>query len=257
MDRSPLGWHINCLELLAVPLALRFLRFLLHEEESDECCISHPDTAPCHHHHAASPRVRRCVLRGGLQGRDILVHTDNTENVAYINRQGGLRSCCNSPTTSSSGGVFNRPADELSRAALPGEWRLHPQAVQLIWRRFGVAQVDLFAFPETTHCQWFYSLTEATLGTDALAHSWPRSLHKYAFPLVVQVICAKFEVICSLFHESMKLGTVVQIWDLKIFRNGANAKTPCGCHGDHFAFHHNQIMYFVISPEPYMITQKW
>ncbi len=29
-------------------------------------------------------------------------------------------------------GVFNQAADELSRAALPGEWRLHPQAVQLI-----------------------------------------------------------------------------------------------------------------------------
>ncbi len=68
-------------------------------------------------------------------------------------------------------GVFNRAADKLSRAALPGEWRLHPKAVQLIWRQFGVAQVDLFASPETTHCQWFYSLVEATLSRDALAHS--------------------------------------------------------------------------------------
>ncbi len=41
--------------------------------------------------------------------------------------------------------------------------------------------MDLFASPETTHCQWFYSLTEATLGTDALAHSWPRGLRKYVF----------------------------------------------------------------------------
>ncbi len=89
-------------------------------------------------------------------------------------------------------GVLNRAADELSRAALPGEWRLHPQAVQLIWSRFGVAQVDLFASPETTHCQWFYSLTEATLGTDALAHSWPQGLRKYAFPpvsLLAQTLC--------------------------------------------------------------------
>ncbi len=29
------------------------------------------------------------------------------------------------------------------------------------WSRFGVAQVDLFAYPETAHCQWFYSLSEA------------------------------------------------------------------------------------------------
>ncbi|CAM4674132.1 unnamed protein product [Leuciscus chuanchicus] len=50
-----LHWHINCLELLAVRLALSRLKRL-------------------------------------LQGRDVLVRTDNTATVAYINRQGGLRS---------------------------------------------------------------------------------------------------------------------------------------------------------------------
>ncbi|KAL0152613.1 hypothetical protein M9458_052336 [Cirrhinus mrigala] len=79
----------------------------------------------------------------------------------------------------------NRAAAALSRQlTLPGEWRLHPQVVQLIWSRFGEAQVDLFASPESAHCQLFYSLTEAPLGTDALAHSWPRGLIKYAFPPV-------------------------------------------------------------------------
>ncbi len=52
-------------------------------------------------------------------------------------------------------GLLNRAADELSQAALPGEWRLHPQTVQLMWRRFGPAQVDLFASLETSHCQCF------------------------------------------------------------------------------------------------------
>ncbi len=57
-------------------------------------------------------------------------------------------------------GLLNRAADELSQQhALPGEWRLHPRAIQLIWRHFGAAQVDLFASPDTSHCQWFYSLT--------------------------------------------------------------------------------------------------
>ncbi len=37
-------------------------------------------------------------------------------------------------------GLFNRTADELSRAALPGEWRLRPQTVQLIWRHFRLAR---------------------------------------------------------------------------------------------------------------------
>ncbi len=64
-------------------------------------------------------------------------------------------------------GMLNHTADELSRQpALPGEWRLHPQVVQLIWGLFGASQVDLFASPDSTHCQLFYSLTEGTLGTD-------------------------------------------------------------------------------------------
>ncbi len=50
-----LHWHINCLELLAVCLALS-------------------------------------RLRGRLQRKDVLVRMDNTATVAYINRQGGLRS---------------------------------------------------------------------------------------------------------------------------------------------------------------------
>ncbi len=166
-----LHWYINCLELLAVHLALS-------------------------------------RLRGRLQRKDVLVRTDNTATVAYINRQGSLRSRrmsqlarylllwsqkhLRSLRAIHIPGVFNRAADELSRAALPGEWRLHPQAVQLIWGRFGAAQVDLFASPETTHFQEFYSLTEATLGTDAQAHSWPRGLRKYAFPpvnLLAQTLC--------------------------------------------------------------------
>jgi hypothetical protein len=167
-----LHWHINCLELLAVRLALsRFKPLLL--------------------------------------GKHVLVRSDSTATVAYINRQGGLRSRRMSQLARHLllwsqkhlrslravfiPGLLNRAADELSRQqVLPGEWRLHPQVVQLIFRRFGTAQVDLFAAPDTSHCQLFYSLTEGTLGTDALAHSWPRDLRKYAFPpvsLLAQTLC--------------------------------------------------------------------
>ncbi|KAI2655651.1 hypothetical protein H4Q32_024245 [Labeo rohita] len=59
--------------------------------------------------------------------------------------------------------------------------------------QFGQAQVDFFASPESTHCQLWYGLTEAPLGTDALAHSFPRYLlAKYAFPhvsLIAQTLC--------------------------------------------------------------------
>ncbi len=107
-------------------------------------------------------------------------------------------------------GVFNWAANELSQAALPGEWRLHPQAVQLIWRWFEVAQVDLFASPETTHCQWFYSLAKAMLGTDALAHSWPWGLRKYAclpVSLLAQTLCKIREDEERWFLELMLLAT--------------------------------------------------
>ncbi len=166
-----LQWHINCLELLAVWLALRRFKTLLHE-------------------------------------RHVLVRTDNTATVAYINHRGGLRSRRMSQLARhllwsqkhlrSLRAVhvpdeLNRAADELSSLpALPGEWRLHPEVLQLIWRRFGDAQVDLFASPDMSHCQLFYSLSEGTLGTDVLAHSWPQGLRKYAFPpvsLLAQTLC--------------------------------------------------------------------
>ncbi len=92
--------------------------------------------------------IHGCRLRGRLQGKDVLVHTDNTATVAYIKWQGCLHSRCMSQLARHLllwsqkhlrslraihiPGVFNRAADELSRAALPGEWRLHAQAVQLI-----------------------------------------------------------------------------------------------------------------------------
>ncbi|KAI2646019.1 ORF V: Enzymatic polyprotein [Labeo rohita] len=167
-----LQWHINCLELLAVLLALR--RFLP-------------------------------VLRD----KHVLIRTDNVPTVAYINRQGGLHSrrmsqlarhlLLWSQTRLRSlraiyiPGELNRAADALSRQLTrPGEWRLHPQVVQLIWSRFGEAQVDLFASPESSHCRLFYALSEAPLGRDALAHSWPWGLIKYAFPpvsLLAQTLC--------------------------------------------------------------------
>ncbi|XP_051505143.1 uncharacterized protein LOC127412641, partial [Myxocyprinus asiaticus] len=167
-----LRWHINCLELLAILLALRRFRPL-------------------------------------IQGNYVLVRTDSTAAVAYVNRQGGLRSRCMSQLArrlllrsqqhlkslraTHIPGNLNATADALSRQVpRRGEWRLHPQVVQLIWSRFGQAQVDLFASQESSHCPLWYALTEAPLGIDTLAHSWPPGIHKYAFPpvsLLTQTLC--------------------------------------------------------------------
>ncbi len=81
-------------------------------------------------------------LKRRLQSKHVLV--------AYINRQGGLRfrrmsqlarhlllwsqKHLRSLRAIHIPGLLNRAADELSRAALPGEWRLHPQTAQLIER---------------------------------------------------------------------------------------------------------------------------
>ncbi|KAE8299768.1 hypothetical protein D5F01_LYC02185 [Larimichthys crocea] len=68
----------------------------------------------------------------------------------------------------------------------PGEWRLDPEVVQMVWERFGRADVDLFASVVLTHCPLWFFLSEPTslLGQDALAHSWPdRLLVPWPLPL--------------------------------------------------------------------------
>ncbi len=75
-------------------------------------------------------------------------------------------------------------------------------------RRFGLTQIDLFASLETSHCQLFYSLTEGTLGTDALAHSWPQGLRKYAFPLVSLLA----QTLCKVREEEEQILLVAPYW---------------------------------------------
>ncbi len=150
-----LHWHINCLELLAVHLALNHLKRRLD---------------------ASTYWSVRTALRPLRTSTDKVVYAP----VASRPPPPPLESEASEVASRHSYPGLAQP--DSRRAALPGEWRLHRQTVQLIWRRFGLAQVDLFASLETSHCQLFYSLTEGTLGTDALAHSWPRGLRKYAFP---------------------------------------------------------------------------
>ncbi len=86
-----------------------------------------------------------------LRGYHVLVYSDNTSVVSYINHQGGFRSrqlcklACQillwsqgkllSLRAAYIPGAHNIGADILSRQGLrPGECRLHPEVVELIWR---------------------------------------------------------------------------------------------------------------------------
>ncbi|XP_066524828.1 uncharacterized protein [Hoplias malabaricus] len=184
--------HINCLELLAVHLALKhFLPVLC--------------------------------------GQHVLVRTDNTTVVSYINRQGGTRSLpllklsqtlllwsslhLLSLRATHIPGHLNLGADLLSRGGPSArEWRISPLVAMQIWDRFGRANVDLFASRENAHCPLFFSLTDhsAPLGVDALAHPWPNTL-LYAFPPVA-LILPTLERVCQ---GNLSLILVAPCWPSK------------------------------------------
>ncbi len=121
-----LSWHINCLELRAVFLALIHSLPILGK------------------HH-------------------VIVRTDNMAVVSHINRQGGSRSrtldrlACRLLLWSQDKflslralhvpGILNLAADFLLRLKLrPGEWMLNRQRVAQIWDLFGKAEVEPLCF---------------------------------------------------------------------------------------------------------------
>lgn len=180
-------WHINRLEMRAVMLALK-------------------------------------TFRPQLERQHVLVRTDNTTVVSYINRQGGIHSKALFEQAASLllwadrhllsiraahiPGILNRGADMLSRNGLPsGEWRLHPESVQLIWSQFGRASIDLFATSENTHCPLFFSLTHSPLQGDALTSRWPET-RLYAFPPIKLIPL----VLCKIREERATVTLVAPDW---------------------------------------------
>ncbi len=123
-----------------------------------------------------------------LTGQALTGPYGHTVTVAYINRQGGLRirrmlqlarhlllwsqKHLRSLRAIHIPGLLNRAADELSRAALPGEWRLHPQTAQLI-ERLLIASCLLLDRGNTRHGMHWHS---AGRGAPASMRSPPVSL---------------------------------------------------------------------------------
>ncbi len=183
-----LSWHINCLELRAVFLALMYFLPV-------------------------------------LGGYHIIVRTDNMAVVSHINRQGGLRSRTLdrlarrlllwfqdkflSLRAVHVLGILNLAANFLSRQKLrPGEWMLNRQTVSQIWDLFGKAEVDLFASQESSQCPLWFSLSFlTTLGIDAFAHPWP-NVSLYVFP-PIKLIPA---VLCRVKVSGARLLLIAPLW---------------------------------------------
>ena len=165
--------HINCLELKAVV-----------------CALQH--WAPV------------------LQGHQVMIATDNSTVVSYINKQGGTHS----PTllrltvelllwleaqniivrARHIPGCLNVIADHLSRPNQPisTEWSLQPEIVKRIFRLWGTPEVDMFATVSNSHLPRFMSPIPKprALAVGALSQDWQgRSMYMFPpFPLLNKVI---------------------------------------------------------------------
>ena len=156
--------HINHLELKAVFLALKEFRTLCYN-------------------------------------KTVLIATDNTTVVAYINKEGGMKSgslcallwrilswCTRQQVTLGARhipGRLNMIADKLSRLGqtIQTEWSLHPEVFQAICFRWHQPQVDLFATRFNNKLPQFVSPVPdpQAWAVDALSLSW-EDLDPYAFP---------------------------------------------------------------------------
>jgi hypothetical protein len=155
--------HINLLELLAVWNALKAFHYLVRDQT-------------------------------------VLIQTDNTSVLHYINNSGGTRSVLLCSTTwdmlqwcltnsiqlraTHIPGKDNYLADKLSRHIVSHtEWELHDQVVAQLFHLWHTPTIDLFASSQNTKLSNFCALRyhPQAQGTDALSMSW-RSLYAYAFP---------------------------------------------------------------------------
>jgi hypothetical protein len=148
-----------------------------------------------------------------LQGKHLLIRTDNTSVLNYINHQGGVKSpslClhtwslllwCQEHQISLEAihiaGVDNVLADTLSRTVSKhSEWSLRKGVVHQIFHHLGTPNIDLFATKENSKLQVFCSWKwdPQAYHQDALSLQWGRGLH-YAYPpldllpMVIQKAC--------------------------------------------------------------------
>ena len=139
-------------------------------------------------------RAIRLTLMGltdRVRGQSLLLESDNSTAVAYVNKQGGVRSrLLNAEASHLSSwliprgvsvravhrpGVDNQLADFLSRhRADPTEWTVNAQVVQRIFDLWGTPQIDLFASARNHRLPLYCSRTpdQQAVCQDALSMTW-------------------------------------------------------------------------------------
>ena len=141
-----------------------------------------------------------------LENKVVLVKTDNTTVMCYINKQGGTRSPSLCILTWNMfqwaikhkivliaqhvSGRNNCLADLLSRGSKikNTEWTLKKSVIQTIFQMWEIPHVDLFATRLNHHFQTFESPfpDELALTVDALSISW-KGVIGYAYPPIVLI----------------------------------------------------------------------
>ncbi len=173
--------------------------------------------------------VTRALQTDTSRWRDkaVMVATDNTTAVAYINHQGGTRSMFLMDLTydlydlTLSLGVtlrarhipgrLNRTADLLSRSSqiVNTEWTLCSKVASQLWKVWGRPHLDLMATSLTTQLPTFVSPypDPQAYAVDAMSCSW-EGMDAYVFPPWAMI----GEVLNRALHQSCVLTLVVPRW---------------------------------------------
>ena len=167
-----------------------------------------------------------CHFRPFVSGKHVLVRSDNSTVVAYINHQGGTRSprlCLLtrdlylwawdhhvSLQAIHIPGVDNSIADALSRGKIrPTEWSLHRGVAEHLFAEIEKPNIDLFASAENAQlpvfCTRFHD--PRAWASDALQISW-EGMSAYAFPPISLVS----RVLCKLEREPCRLLLIAPFW---------------------------------------------
>jgi ribonuclease HI len=140
-------------------------------------------------------------LKDSVKNQKVLVATDNSTVVSYINKQGGMISSqlmtltweLYSLTSELNcqlrarhvPGRLNMGEDILSRGeqVITTEWSLHQEVAEQLWFQWGKPEVDLFATRFNRKLEKFVSPMpdELAWGVDALTMNWT-GLRAYAYP---------------------------------------------------------------------------